>query len=72
MRNQRNFRGQSGRLTSGGGSVERESPFTCVCQVVKISDYTGNEYSTQRVCQGTLNQGVRDCSCCDMRRAESK
>ena len=70
MRNQRNFRGQSGLPQSF--SLNRESPLTCVCQISITNDYTGEEQSFTRICVGTATNGVVDCSCCEMRRAEYK
>lgn len=71
MRHKRNFRGQAGAMrTRPSLGIGRETPFTCVCQVITIDDFTGTPQSSTRICVGTATEGVLDCSCCEIRRAE--
>ena len=68
MRNQRNFRGQSGRpskLPSGGGEKVMTRDINCCCEMSETDDVTGNVNTYYQFCVGTTTLGVADCTCCD-------
>ena len=75
MRNQRNFRGQSGRTTQRplpmGGA--RQSDINCCCQMSEIDDVTGQVSTYFRYCKGTVHEGnPADCSCCGSLKGKYK
>ena len=72
MRNQRNFRGQSGRTTQPMGGA-RQSDINCCCQLTEIDDVTGAVRTYFRYCKGTVHEGnPADCSCCGSLKGKYK
>ena len=63
MRNQRNFRGQSGKPTTFGTS-RATMKIQCHCMFTYIDDMTGTPLSGLFICTGTITANVANCSCC--------
>lgn len=64
MRNQKNFRGQSGRPSPIGGGSRATMKIFCHCSTSTVDDLTGAVTHGFRICEGTATAGVADCSCC--------
>ena len=70
MRNQRNFRGQSGKPTTFGTS-RATMKIQCHCMFTYIDDMTGTPLSGLFICTGTITANVANCSCCRRGRKDA-
>jgi hypothetical protein len=72
MRNQRNFRRQSGRQSNGQQMDERATTkIHCFCEGQQVDDLTGVATVSWSTCMGTVSNGVVDCSCCSRHAGKS-
>jgi len=69
MRNQRNFRGQSGKPTTTTSRATMK--IQCHCQYTYIDDMTGSSMQGQWICTGTITANVANCSCCRRGRKDA-
>ena len=68
MRNQRNFRGQSGKPTTT--TARATINIQCHCMYTYLDDMTGTPLSGLFICTGTVTAGVPNCSCCKRGRKD--